>query len=58
MPALFACSRIAGWTAHILEQLADNRIIRPSAEYIGPQPVRPWTEVAGRANGTGAGNHA
>lgn len=55
MPALFACSRIAGWTAHILEQLADNRIIRPSAEYIGPQPVRAWTEVAGRTNGTGGG---
>lgn len=32
---LFAMSRIAGWTAHILEQLADNRLIRPKARYIG-----------------------
>ncbi|MDP9110756.1 MAG: citrate synthase [Candidatus Eremiobacteraeota bacterium] len=33
---LFACGRIAGWTAHILEQLADNRLIRPQASYTGP----------------------
>ena len=32
---LFALSRIAGWTAHILEQLADNRLIRPKARYVG-----------------------
>jgi len=36
MPAAFAVSRIAGWTAHILEQLSDNRLIRPSAAYSGP----------------------
>jgi citrate synthase len=35
---LFACGRIAGWTAHILEQLADNRLIRPQAAYEGPEP--------------------
>jgi citrate synthase len=34
---LFACGRIAGWTGHILEQLADNRLIRPQAAYDGPQ---------------------
>lgn len=33
---LFACGRIAGWTGHILEQLADNRLIRPQASYEGP----------------------
>lgn len=33
---IFAISRIAGWAGHVLEQLADNRLIRPRAEYIGP----------------------
>jgi len=32
---IFACSRISGWTAHLLEQYADNRLIRPVGEYIG-----------------------
>lgn len=39
-PALFALSRIAGWTAHVMEQYADNQLIRPRAEYIGPAARR------------------
>ncbi len=34
---VFACSRISGWTAHVLEQYSNNRLIRPRAEYIGPK---------------------
>src|SRR5205814_2065241 len=36
---VFAVSRIAGWTAHVLEQLRNNRLIRPESEYTGPRDV-------------------
>ena len=34
---IFAVSRVSGWTAHVLEQYANNRLIRPRADYIGPE---------------------
>ena len=34
---IFAISRVAGWTAHVMEQLLDNRIMRPDSEYVGPK---------------------
>jgi citrate synthase len=37
----FAASRVIGWCTHILEQAADNRLIRPSAQYVGPPPPQP-----------------
>jgi citrate synthase len=46
-PAAFGCARIVGWVAHMREQLADNRLIRPAAEYIGPAP-RPYPPLAAR----------
>jgi citrate synthase len=46
---IFAVSRISGWTAHILEQYANNRLIRPRTEYIGP----PYPQVMGLRGGQG-----
>ena len=44
---LFVISRITGWAAHIIEQRADNRLIRPNADYVGPDP-RPFTPIGKR----------
>jgi citrate synthase len=45
---IFAVSRISGWTAHVLEQYANNRLIRPRAEYTGPVYPQAWVGVEGR----------
>jgi citrate synthase len=45
---IFAVSRVAGWTAHCLEQYANNRLIRPRTEYIGPPYPQPFVPLAQR----------
>ena len=42
---IFAVSRVSGWTAHVIEQLDDNRLIRPRAEYIGPAYPQHWVAI-------------
>lgn len=44
---IFVMSRLTGWAAHIMEQRANNRIIRPSADYAGPEP-RAWVPMSER----------
>ena len=44
--SMFTCARVAGWSAHILEQKREGRLIRPSAAYVGPAP-RPASDVPG-----------
>jgi citrate synthase len=45
---IFAISRISGWAAHVIEQLDDNRLIRPRAEYIGPPYPTHWIPIEER----------
>jgi citrate synthase len=45
---IFALSRIAGWAAHVIEQLDDNRLIRPRADYIGPPYPSSYVPIADR----------
>jgi 2-methylcitrate synthase len=40
-------SRVTGWAAHVFEQRANNRIIRPSADYIGPEKSE-WVPIEAR----------
>jgi len=47
MTSLFAVSRMAGWTAHVIEQLSDNRLVRPQSEYTGPIDL-PYVPLAER----------
>ena len=44
---IFVCSRITGWAAHVMEQRADNKLIRPAADYIGPA-LQPWVAIEDR----------
>ncbi len=50
-PATFAAARTAGWTAHILEQLQHNRLIRPTVDYVGPDARVLRPAVRGRRLG-------
>jgi len=45
---VFAVSRISGWTAHVIEQLGDNRLIRPRADYVGPSYPQHYVPVERR----------
>ncbi len=44
---IFACSRIVGWCAHVIEQISDNKIIRPQSHYVGPENLK-YTPIGNR----------
>lgn len=44
---IFAVARMVGWTAHVIEQLADNRLMRPESEYVGPEGLK-WVAIKDR----------
>jgi 2-methylcitrate synthase len=44
---IFVMSRLTGWAAHVMEQRSNNRLIRPSADYIGPS-IRPYQPIEAR----------
>ncbi|MCB0254937.1 MAG: hypothetical protein KDI55_14545 [Anaerolineae bacterium] len=50
MTPIFAVSRVAGWTAHVIEQFTNNRLMRPRAEYVGPVNAV-WQEIEDRTSG-------
>jgi citrate synthase len=45
---VFAIARTAGWTGHVMEQLADNRLYRPLSEYTGPAVGKKFQPIDGR----------
>ena len=47
MTPIFALARMVGWTAHVREQYADNKVIRPGSEYIGPRD-QVWVPIEDR----------
>jgi citrate synthase len=49
--SMFTCARVAGWSAHILEQKREGRLIRPTAKYVGPPP-RPLSALTGSQSGS------
>ena len=60
--AVFALARMPGWTAHLMEQYADNRLIRPGSDYLGPRGLKvdapgPALSAADRARASGRGGH-